>query len=145
MNVNNNFTSIRQIQETYLKSRDSASKAKRGEPKAFEEILNDAASACVDCPNQKAGLNSENLNSLKFSKHADERLADRNIYLTEDQLNRLEQGTRKADEKGIRESLVIMDNLSFIVNVKNRTVITAMDHTDSEDNIYTNIDGAVII
>ena len=134
MNVNNNFTSIRQIQETYLKSRDSASKAKRGEPKAFEEILN-----------QKAGLNSENVNSLKFSKHADERLADRNIYLTEDQLDRLEQGTRKADEKGIRESLVIMDNLSFIVNVKNRTVITAMDHTDSEDNIYTNIDGAVII
>ena len=51
----------------------------------------------------------------------------------------------EADEKGIRESLVIMDNLSFIVNIKNRTVITAMDQSENEENVYTNIDGAVII
>lgn len=134
MNVNNNYTSIRQIQETYLKNNGTASRAKKGESRTFEDILS-----------QKTGLGSENLQSLKFSKHADERLADRNIFLTEDQLDRLEKGTRKADEKGIRESLVIMDNLSFIVNVKNKTVITAMDHTDNDGHIYTNIDGAVII
>ena len=72
-------------------------------------------------------------------------MADRNISLTKEQLDRLEQGTKKADEKGIRESLVIMDNLSFIVNIKNRTVITAMDQSENEENVYTNIDGAVII
>ncbi|MEI3227701.1 MAG: TIGR02530 family flagellar biosynthesis protein [Lachnospiraceae bacterium] len=67
------------------------------------------------------------------------------MSLTKEQLDRLEQGTKKADEKGIRESLVIMDNLSFIVNIKNRTVITAMDQSENEENVYTNIDGAVII
>ena len=72
-------------------------------------------------------------------------MADRNISLTKEQLDRLEQGTKKADEKGIRESLVIMDNLSFIVNIKNRTVITAMDQSENEENVYTNIEGAVII
>ena len=72
-------------------------------------------------------------------------MADRNISLTKEQLDRLEQGTKKADEKGIKESLVIMDNLSFIVNIKNRTVITAMDQSENEENVYTNIDGAVII
>lgn len=133
MNVNNNYTSIRQIQETYLKNNGTASRAKKGESRTFEDILS-----------QKTGLDSE-LQSLKFSKHADERLADRNIFLTEDQLGRLAEGARKADEKGIRESLVIMDNLSFIINIKNKTVITAMDHADNKEQIYTNIDGAVII
>lgn len=133
MNVNNNYTSIRQIQETYLKNNGTASRAKKGESRTFEDILS-----------QKTGLEDE-IQSLKFSKHADERLADRNISLTQDQLGRLLEGARKADEKGIRESLVIMDNLSFIVNVKNKTVITAMDHADNKEQIYTNIDGAVII
>lgn len=134
MNINNNFTSIRQIQESYLNNKGTVSRTQREETQAFQEILN-----------QKAGLSNENLKSLKFSKHADARLADRNINLTEEQLNRLEKGTQKAGEKGIQESLVIMDNLSFIINVKNRTVITAMDNTASGDNVYTNIDGAVII
>ncbi len=96
MNVNNNYTSIRQIQETYLKNNGTASRARKGESRTFEDILS-----------QKTGLDSE-IQSLKFSKHADERLADRNIFLTEDQLGRLAEGARKADEKGIRESLVIM-------------------------------------
>ena len=133
MNVNNNYTSIRQIQETYVKNNGTASRARKGESRTFEEILS-----------QKTGLDSE-IQSLKFSNHADERLADRNIFLTEDQLGRLAEGARKADEKGIRESLVIMDNLSFIINIKNKTVITAMDHAENEEHIYTNIDGAVII
>ena len=133
MTVNNNYTSIRQIQETYLKNNGTASRAKKGESRTFEDILS-----------QKTGLDSE-IQSLKFSKHADERLADRNISLTEDQLGRLAEGARKADEKGIRESLVIMDDLSFIINIRNKTVITAMDHADNKEQIYTNIDGAVII
>lgn len=80
---------------------------------------------------------------LKFSKHANERLASRNIDLTDDQLVRLENGAKKASEKGINESLVMVDNLAFIVNVKNNTVITAVN--DGEDRVFTNIDGAVIM
>ncbi len=81
--------------------------------------------------------------SLKFSKHANERLAGRNIDLSDEQLERLETGAKKAQEKGINESLVMVDNIAFIVNIKNNTVITAVN--DSEDKIFTNIDGAVII
>jgi flagellar operon protein len=40
---------------------------------------------------------------------------------------------------------VIVDSLAFIVNVPNQTVVTAMDQSESIDNIFTNIDGAVII
>ena len=82
---------------------------------------------------------------LKFSKHAGERLEQRDIRLSDEQMTRLEEGTEKAILKGIKESLVIVDDLSFIVNTRNRTVITAMDQNNNEDNIYTNIDGAVII
>ena len=80
--------------------------------------------------------------NLRFSKHANERLLNRNINLSAEQMERLETGTSKAREKGIQESLVMVDNLAFIVNIKNNTVITAMD--DSSDSIFTNIDGAVI-
>jgi len=80
---------------------------------------------------------------LKFSKHAYERLASRNIDLTKEQLERLETGAKKAFEKGINESLVMVDNLAFIVNIQNNTVITAVN--DGEDKVFTNIDGAVVI
>ena len=65
--------------------------------------------------------------------------------MSEEQNERLETGVFNSGEKGIRESLVIFDSLAFIVNVPNRTVVTAMDRTESDDNIYTNIDGAVIM
>jgi len=80
---------------------------------------------------------------LKFSKHANERLASRNIDLTDEQSRRLLNGAKKASEKGIKESLVLVDDLAFIVNIKNNTVITAVN--DGDEKIFTNIDGAVII
>ncbi len=83
--------------------------------------------------------------AVKFSKHAANRLNDRKIELTEKQLERLNDGTKKAGQKGIRDSLVLVDQLAFIVNTKSNTVITAMDQTEADENIYTNIDGAVII
>jgi len=80
---------------------------------------------------------------LKFSKHANERLESRNIDLSEAQRERLSQAVKSAEAKGIKESLVMMDNLAFIVNVKNNTVITAV--TGGEERIFSNIDGAVIV
>ena len=69
----------------------------------------------------------------------------RGIDLTDGQLERLEDGARKAEQKGIRDSLVIVDELAFIVNVPNSTVVTAMDSKDAVTNVFTNIDGAVIM
>ncbi|MDR2045097.1 MAG: flagellar protein [Clostridium sp.] len=103
---------------------------------SFQEILD-----------QKTIERQTEAKGLKFSKHAAGRLADRNIELTAGQVERLEDGTRRAEGKGIRDSLVLMDGLAFIVNVPNRTVVTAMDYTNraqAAENIFTNIDGAVI-
>ena len=80
---------------------------------------------------------------LKFSKHASERLVSRNIDLSETQKERLNQAVKAAEAKGIKESLVMMDNLAFIVNVKNNTVITAV--AGGEEKIFSNIDGAVVV
>ena len=71
---------------------------------------------------------------LKFSKHANERLTSRNIDLTDEQYRRLQIGAHKASLKGIRESLVLVDDLAFIVNIKNNTVITAVN--DGKKNFY---------
>ena len=125
------FLSMNELQEQYLKKSSKASPVTTSQGLSFEEIWK-----------QKTGeVNSE----IRFSKHASSRLADRNLILSENQLNRLSEGLRKAGEKGIKESLVMVDQLAFIVNVPNNTVITAMDQTQAKDNIFTNIDGAVIV
>lgn len=60
-------------------------------------------------------------------------------------MERLSDGTQKASAKGIKESLVIVDQLAFIVNIPNHTVVTAMEQGEAATNVFTNIDGAVII
>ena len=89
-------------------------------------------------------LNAKVEQEVKFSKHTNQRLENRNIELSEDQLERLNQGVGQARTKQIQESLVMMDNLAFIVNVKNNTVVTAMEQGES-GQVFTNIDGAVIV
>lgn len=89
-------------------------------------------------------LNAKVEQEVNFSKHANQRLENRNIELSKDQLERLNQGVGQARTKQIQESLVMMDNLAFIVNVKNNTVVTAMEQGES-GQVFTNIDGAVIV
>ena len=84
-----------------------------------------------------------NAAEVKFSKHAANRLADRGLHLTENQIDRLNEGTVKASAKGIKESLVIVDQMAFIVNIPNNTVVTAMNQREASENVFTNIDGAV--
>lgn len=81
---------------------------------------------------------------LQFSGHAQERLRQRSIQLTQDDMARLEDAVRKAESKGARESLVLMDDLAFVVSVQNRTVITAVDQASRKENVFTNIDSVVI-
>lgn len=125
--ISGSFSSIAQVQNQYLA--EQPKKAAKTEAFSFEEVLK-----------QKAATQT---GALKFSKHANERLASRNITLTGEQVARLNEGVSKAREKGVKESLVLLDNLSFIVNVKNDTVVTALDN-HSEQHVFTNIDGAVI-
>ncbi len=126
---NSQFLSTLQINEQKTSIREIPGQ-KRTEQLSFRDILTREALHGAD--------------ELKFSKHATVRLADRNIALTEQQLERLSEGTQKASEKGIKDSLVIVDQLAFIVNIPNHTVVTAMDQLEARENVFTNIDGAVI-
>ena len=82
---------------------------------------------------------------LSFSAHAQSRLVSRQIQLTDTQLARLRSGVDQAAQKGARDSLVMMDNLAFIVSVANRKVVTALDGAASQGNVFTQIDSAVIV
>jgi flagellar operon protein len=83
--------------------------------------------------------------TLKFSAHAKERLGLRNINLSAEDMARMTDAVNKAAAKGARQSLLVMDDLAFIVSVTNRTVITALDGSSMKENVFTNIDSAVIV
>jgi len=72
-------------------------------------------------------------------------LSLRNINLSADDLNRMNQAVSKAASKGAKQSLLVMDKQAFIVSVPNRTVITALDEGSMKENVFTNIDSAVIV
>jgi flagellar operon protein len=81
---------------------------------------------------------------LSFSKHALARVERRGIELDQGTLGRLSQGVQRAASKGSRDSLVLVDGTAFVVSVSNRTVITAVGSEHMKDNVFTNIDSAVI-
>ena len=83
--------------------------------------------------------------AIKFSKHAMQRLNARNIELSETDVSRLSGGVDKAKQKGVKEALIMMDNKVFVASVKNNTIITASIDDQLKDNVFTNIDGAVIV
>ncbi len=125
------FRSIEQLQNEYLSS----------SVRSTEENKNGISFRDILIKTQTGVEASE----LKFSKHAVNRLSDRNISLSGAQMTKLENGAVKAKEKGIKESLVVVDELAFIVNIPNKTVITAMGREESQGNVFTNIDGAVFM
>jgi len=129
--IKTGFPSIEQVADQYLQKQSKTQEVQTSDGKSFADIYRSVR----EIPSAEG---------VKFSKHAANRLNDRNIELSTTQLDRLNSGTRQASQKGINESLVLVDDMAFIVNIKNNTVITAMDRNSSEDNVFTNIDGAVI-
>lgn len=83
--------------------------------------------------------------SVKFSKHAMSRLNERDITLTSEEITKINKAVDQAEGKGIRDALILMDDKVFIANVKSRTIVTAADEKNLKDNVFTNIDGAVIV
>ncbi|MGN0249610.1 MAG: TIGR02530 family flagellar biosynthesis protein [Lachnospiraceae bacterium] len=129
--INQTFLSSAQIMDRYITAGKVNQSQETSKSNSFQDALLEA-------------MDSSRETTLKFSKHATSRLADRNIELTKEQMERLTQGTNKAGSKGIKDSLVMVDHLAFIVNIPKNTVITAMDQSQADENIFTNIDGAVI-
>ena len=98
--------------------------------KNFQEVLRNA---------------QKNSGEIKFSKHALNRMDNRNIKLDSNEMDRLKYGFNKAEEKGVRDALILMGDKAFIASIKNKTVITTVNQDQLQDNVFTNIDGAVIV
>lgn len=82
---------------------------------------------------------------IKYSGHAQSRMEERNIRLSESEQNRLAAAFEQVEKKGGRDSLVLMDSLAFVINARNRTVITAMTQDNLKERVFTKIDSAVIV
>ena len=95
----------------------------------------------------KSQLEALNQSSgVQFSKHAMERINERNIDRSEDnKLDRLNRAVELAGEKGSADALVMIDTTAFLVSVKNNKVITTLSADDMQGNIFTNIDSTVIL
>ena len=126
--INNNINSIERMAEVISKRKKQDVNASYDGP-SFTEILS----------------RQKSIDELVSERTDVKKAVTGQIRFTDDQMTRLEEGTKKASDKGIKESLVLVDDLAFIVNTDKKMVITAIDQNSSEDNIYTNIDGAVII
>ena len=123
--VNKSFVSIDEIRSKLNGTTGQiAEKTSIDSGKSFDKVLLDKA------------------DQIKFSRHAAKRLETRNISISEEQKARLEDAAEQAMEKGMTESLVMVDDLAFILNVRNKTIVTAVN--DTANAVFTNIDGAII-
>lgn len=127
MNIHSNYP-IQNIHQVAISGKSAVKDPVRDNGEDFSALLN-----------QKLSENRE----VKMSKHAAMRLEARNINLNNDQVERLKSAVDKASVKGVKDTLVVMDKLAFVVNVNARTVITAVNQNELKENVFTNIDGAV--
>ncbi|MGN1350218.1 MAG: TIGR02530 family flagellar biosynthesis protein [Anaerovoracaceae bacterium] len=88
---------------------------------------------------------AESQEAVQFSKHARQRVEQRGIELTDSFLKDLSTAVAKGREKGSKDMVVIDRNGAFIVNVPNNIVVTAISGEEMKENVFTNIDSAVII
>ena len=105
-------------------------KSTGSDTKSFADILSDTLSKSSD---------------VSFSKHAVKRAMEHNIDLNDESISRLNEGVRIAGEKNLAEPLILVGSTAFLVNIPNNTVITAVDSGNMKGNVFTNIDGTVII
>jgi len=83
--------------------------------------------------------------ALRLSKHAQNRLQERGISLKPEQMEQIRSAVDKAEAKGAKESLILMKDMALIVNVKSKTIVTAMDGSSMKDNVFTQIDSAIVL
>jgi len=85
------------------------------------------------------------LDKLNISKHANERLQQRGIVIDEIKWQQIEAKVNQAKKLGVKESLVLLNDAALIVSAKNNTVITAMDRQEATEQIFTNINGTIVM
>lgn len=121
---------IQPLQPKKVDNQNNQQKVNNGNVQDFKKILN-----------EKLKTNQ----GVNFSAHAMQRIEQRDMNLTTEHMSRLDRGVENLQLKGSQNSLVLMDNNAFIVNVKNKTVVTAIEKTEAINNVYTNIDSVTIV
>lgn len=111
-------------------------------PAALKKKENQAATSFNTVFQQKLDKTKP---SIDFSNHALQRLEKRGISLSNNDIAKLTSAVEKAQAKGVKESLVLMNNVAYIVSVPNKKVITAVDGPSMQENVFTNIDSAIIV
>lgn len=91
----------------------------------------------------KKEINKED--TFVLSNHAHERLGERNIVLNQQDMKKVNEGINMGEKKGCKEIVILYKDIALVTNIKNRTVITAMAKDESKGNVFTNIDGMVIL
>ncbi|CAM3751633.1 TIGR02530 family flagellar biosynthesis protein [Alkalicoccus chagannorensis] len=82
---------------------------------------------------------------LSLSRHAEKRMEERGIALTQETWDRMEDKVQEAKEKGVQDSVVLLDNAALVVSAENNKVITAMNREEADGQLFTNIDGAIVL
>jgi len=106
-------------------------------PGEFDAMLNRMSDQPADLNHVKA--------PIKLSQHATQRINERKISMDPSMWSRVSQAMDQAEAKGLDDTLVLTGDAAFIVSVKNRTIVTALDKNSMQGNVFTNIDGAVIV
>ena len=128
--INMNDIHIKQLENRLINSSPINSSYKKTEQKNFEEIL---------------GRAQRQNDEIKFSKHAITRMNTRDIALSNEEMDRLKSGFNRAEEKGVKDAIILMGDKAFIASIKNKTIITTVNKEQLKNNVFTNIDGAVIV
>ncbi|MEI8216976.1 MAG: TIGR02530 family flagellar biosynthesis protein [Eubacteriales bacterium] len=127
-NYNMNDALVRQAERIKSNNSQEAINIKPVSGRSFQEILQEQLKTQVS-----------------FSKHATQRFLERNIQMSPEEMTKLNEACDKATQKGIRDALVIMDRAAFIVNTPNKLVVTVVDKNEMQNNVFTQIDGAVFL
>ena len=134
--INSGPSSLSKIDGLIPKGLDTP-KAQEGDGADFKKLLNEQLKSSTPDPS--------NVADLKFSKHAIERMHSRGISMNSEKMADLSTAIKKAEDKGAKETLVMMDDAAFVVSVKNKTVITAIDKALMKENVFTNIDSTIFV
>jgi len=128
--MQNGYSSIASVSQGMQTAETKSSTRGVNSARSFDEMLRQAVSQREE---------------PTFSKHAESRMSQREISLSANDMTRLADAVGRAEHKGVRNTLVLMDQMAFIVNVPDNVVITAMNGQDLRENVFTQIDGAVIV
>ena len=94
---------------------------------------------------QQKAQEKQQTSQINFSKHALARAEERGIELTPTLMDKLAGSVEKAQEKGANTILAFDATQAFIINIPYNRVITTMNGDEMKENVFTNIDGAVLL